>query len=36
MKSTFDIWQDDILVVLFWMGCIGFGWLIGWTIGSLA
>lgn len=31
-----DLWDDPLMRVLFWMACAGFGWLVGWTLGTVA
>jgi hypothetical protein len=30
----YEVWDDWLMRVLFWLAAIGFGWLIGWTLGS--
>jgi hypothetical protein len=30
----YDVWDDNLMAILFWMASIGYGWLIGWTLGA--
>lgn len=32
---TYDIWDDPLMNIIFWMAFIGFGWLIGWSLGVM-
>lgn len=34
--DTYDIWNDWLMNVLFWMAAIGLGWIVGWTLGGIA
>jgi len=28
--------DEGYLTILFWMVCVGFGWVMGWAIGTMA
>lgn len=29
------VWHDPLLVLLYWLAFVGFGWIVGWTLGSV-